>query len=95
MSTNYLPIFASDVVTQGNLKAFSEFSDIFVPHLECEVGLLIRNDNLRVFQPLEDVTTSEEATPLKLVLDGLLTVLIGESQTKRQKPSFLSLVQWT
>ena len=89
LSTDNLPISASDVVTQDDLKDFPEFSDIFVPHVECEVGLLIGNDNLRAFQPLEVVTTSEGSYAIKTVA-GWIAYCANWKKPNEKAKSFFS-----
>ena len=46
-----------DIPSQNDINDFPEFSDIFIPQVDCNVGLLIGNDNLPVLQPHDVITT--------------------------------------
>ena len=90
LSTDSLPISASDTVSQEDLKNFPEFSDIVVPHVECEVGLLIGNDNLRASQPLKIITALGGSYAVKTVA-GWITYCANWRKSTLSKSFFSKL----
>ena len=57
LSTEKIPVSLDDIPSQIDINNFSEFSDIFIPQVDCNVGLLVGNDNLQVLQTHDVITT--------------------------------------
>ena len=57
LSIQKLPATIDDTPSQDDISEFPEFSNIFIPCVNSDVGLFIRNDNRHIFKPHEIINS--------------------------------------
>ena len=67
-SCKQLPVNRQDIPTQADVGQFSEFKDVYIPQVKCQVGLLIGKDNRMVLQPQEIVKEPSGSYAIRTVV---------------------------